>query len=259
MLPEAEDNMSRTFPVFAILPVKGFDQAKSRLASLLRPSERADLARTMFADVLASLGKAENLVQTMVVTEDSSVAAMAGASGAAVVASGGTDGINVAVNTAIEKLPAATPCGIIVVPADIPHIEPRHVEMLAGLIAARSAVVLVPASRDDGTNILAFSPHDLMRPSFGKSSFLRHVASARGAGINPDICRLDRLDLDLDVPGDLLQFLSLKSKTRTHAFLSGLNLEERWRGARRSALRSTWHSRQGNLPDATDALAEVSQ
>ncbi len=251
--------MDRTFPVYAILPVKGFGQAKSRLSPLLRPGERAALARTMFEDVLLSLGKVKNLVQTMVVTEDSSVAAMAGASGAAVVASGGTDGINVAINAAIAKLPTTNPCGIIVVPADIPHIEPPHIETLAGLVAARSAVALVPASRDGGTNILAFSPHDLMRPSYGKASFLRHVASARGAGIDPDICRLDRLDLDLDVPSDLLQFLTMKSTTRTHGFLHGLKLNERLRYVQRRPLRKIWGLRREEVPDAIDAMLEVSQ
>jgi 2-phospho-L-lactate guanylyltransferase len=244
--------MSGRYPVFAILPVKGFDQAKSRLAPLLRPGERAALARIMFDDVLASLGKVENLAQLIVVTEDSVVAALAGASGASVVARGAADGVNVAINTGIANLPAMTPCGVIVVPADIPHVQAHHIEMLVNSVAARSSVALVPASRDDGTNILAFSPHDLLRPSFGKASFPRHVASARGAGIEPDIFHLDRLDLDLDVPSDLLEFLSLGSTTRTHTFLIDLNLDERWRDVRHNSLRGTWRSRRGKRPYTVD-------
>ncbi len=235
--------MTRIDSVHAIIPVKSFDQAKSRLAPLLRPAERAALARVMFEDVLTSLGKAEGLAQIIVVTEDAAVAAVAGASGATVVASGAADGINVAINIGIAVVPGMTPRGIIIVPGDLPHIQADHIETLANRVAAGPAVALVPASRDDGTNVLAFSPRDLMRPSFGKASILRHMASARGAGVEPDILRLDRLDLDLDVPSDLFDFMALQTTTKTHAFLMSLALDERWRDLRRGSPRLAWRSR----------------
>jgi 2-phospho-L-lactate guanylyltransferase len=186
MAPEATDRMMRTYPVFAILPVKSFDRAKSRLAPLLSPAERATLARIMLEDVLTSLNKARGLARAVVVTDDSAVAALAGSYGAAVVGGGAADGINVAINRGIATLPISTPCGVIVVPTDIPHIQPRDVETLAGRVATRASILLVPASRDDGTNILAYSPHDSIRPSFGKASFPRHIAGVGTNGVISD-------------------------------------------------------------------------
>ena len=42
--------------VWALIPVKRLEQAKSRLASVLQPEECAMLSRAMLMDVLAALG-----------------------------------------------------------------------------------------------------------------------------------------------------------------------------------------------------------
>ena len=62
--------------IFAVVPVKRFSAAKSRLAPLLDASERSTLARVMFEDVLDRLLQCQEvLAGIMVVTSDPDAAA----------------------------------------------------------------------------------------------------------------------------------------------------------------------------------------
>jgi 2-phospho-L-lactate guanylyltransferase (CobY/MobA/RfbA family) len=54
--------------VSALIPVKGFSNAKQRLSPLLDAAERELFAEVMFRDVLKQVLKARGLVETYVVT-----------------------------------------------------------------------------------------------------------------------------------------------------------------------------------------------
>jgi 2-phospho-L-lactate guanylyltransferase (CobY/MobA/RfbA family) len=47
------------------------------------------------------------------------------------------------------------------------------------------------------------------------------------AGITPHVLAVPELGLDIDRPENLRAFLSLKSQTRTHAFLSAIRIVNR--------------------------------
>ena len=62
--------------IAALMPVKGFRNAKQRLNPLLNSAARESLAETMFRDVLSQVRLARGLAGTFVVTGDDRVAAM---------------------------------------------------------------------------------------------------------------------------------------------------------------------------------------
>ena len=68
----------------AVLPVKRFELAKSRLRDALAPEQRRELAHAMAADVLDALGSASGLDGVVVVTNDAAVRAHAASAGAEV-------------------------------------------------------------------------------------------------------------------------------------------------------------------------------
>ena len=68
--------------IAALMPVKGFRNAKQRLNPLLDQAGRELLAETMFRDVLRQVRLARGLGRTFVVTGDDKVAAMAANAGA---------------------------------------------------------------------------------------------------------------------------------------------------------------------------------
>ena len=70
--------------VWAVVPVKRFDQAKQRLSGMLDSAGRASLAAAMLSDVLEQFSETAGLTGVLVVTSDTEATAIAGSFGAAV-------------------------------------------------------------------------------------------------------------------------------------------------------------------------------
>jgi 2-phospho-L-lactate guanylyltransferase len=175
--------------VLAIVPFKGLDGAKTRLAALLPPEERARLALEMLERVLVACEGASSIRRTLLVTPDPSAR-----SGVDVLADGGT-GHAAAVALALADPRAQN--GAVVVMADCPLVEP---ESLDALVAAARPLALVPAW-DGGVNALALRDPAEFRPGFGVPA-ADTVARARAVGIEPAILDDERLSLDVDRPED---------------------------------------------------------
>ncbi len=90
--------------VTALLPVKGFRNAKQRLTPLLSSAARESLAETMFRDVLSEVRTARGLAGTFVVTGDDQVAAIASAAGAEVIRESAENGETGAVDFARSRI-----------------------------------------------------------------------------------------------------------------------------------------------------------
>ena len=214
--------------IWAVVPVKRFSTAKSRLATVLDAIERAELARLMFEDVLDALALCkEFLAGVIVVTSDEGAVALARSRGAAVVPDADDNGFNAAVRLAIRRIDQGSNDGVIVVPSDIPQLSPNDIFKAATAISAPRTLAVVSATEDGGTNLLACRPADAVPLCFGPHSSDQHCRAALLAGVTPHVLTLPELGLDIDRPENLRAFLSIKSKTRTHAFLSAIHIVDR--------------------------------
>lgn len=221
--------------LWAVLPVKSFQTAKTRLSPLLDATERRQLARLMFEDVLEAALKAERLAGVIVVTADDEVGGTAMRRGAAVLQEAEEAGTNAAVGLAVEALRRVPGSGMIVVPSDVPHVSAAVLDGVAHACATPHTIVLVPATRDGGTNLLASSPADLIETAFGPGSFERHRTNAAHAGVTAHVWVAGGLGLDLDRPDDLKHFLLRESGTVTHRWLQSSGIASRF--AERNAMR----------------------
>jgi 2-phospho-L-lactate guanylyltransferase len=210
--------MNKRKRIWAVVPVKSFCRAKARLAALLDSVQREQLARAMLEDVLAGLRKLDELAGTLVVSADTEAREIARANGARAIDDPLEDGPNAAIRLALPFLRDAQADAMMVVPSDVPQIEPDELlPVIRSLIAP--AIALVAASRDGGTNLLGCSPVDLLAPCFGASSFVKHANAARRAGIEPSIFTCRSLIHDVDQPEDL-SYLQVRHQTKTAACLS---------------------------------------
>jgi 2-phospho-L-lactate guanylyltransferase len=212
--------------IWAVVPVKPFDIAKRRLAPMLSSDERAQLARLMLQDVLDVLAACTVLSGVIVISRDEAAGQIARVRGACVLSDRVFD-INAAVGVAIDFLCECRGAGMIVVPSDIPLLPAPLIDELGDHIWPPRAVALVPATRDGGTNLLACSPVNAISPSFGPNSFQRHCSAARSAGIMPTVLASEHAGLDIDRSEDLAAFLSIRSATRSRAFLAALDMKAR--------------------------------
>ncbi len=189
----------------AVLPVKGFGNAKQRLGAALGEQERCELAEAMVGDVLEALCGVGGLAAIVVVTAEPLAASAARAAGAAVVddpwETGQSDAAALGVSAAVERGAGR----VLLVPGDCPSLSPSQVEdLLAARNGADPCVIIVPDRHGSGTNALLISPPAALAPSFGPGSFARHAAHARAAGAAVEVAELPSLGLDVDTPGDLV-------------------------------------------------------
>jgi 2-phospho-L-lactate guanylyltransferase len=189
--PSTEDDYAHS--ILAIVPFKGLDGAKSRLAAHLGADERARLALEMLERVLAACEGSPAITRTLLVTPN---ADSAPASVETLVDAG--TGHADAIEQALADPRAAK--GALVVMADCPFVTAEALDELAD--AARP--VALGRAADGGVNALALRAPDVFAPAFGvPDAAAVTIARARAAGIEPEVRDDPRLALDVDRPEDL--------------------------------------------------------
>lgn len=225
--------------IWAVVPVKQLDRSKGRLSPLLSRQERRALARVMLMDVLGALRRSHRLAGVVVVTRDAEVATMAHACQARIMPDQGSGGMTSAVALAARHLQTMPYAGMLVVPADVPRISPGDIETLIDAHAMPTAVTLVPAERDGGTNLLLCTPPEAIPFHYGEGSCARHQQAARERGITPRTIRIEGAALDLDRPEDIAEFMRVPSDTQTYAWLVAHGIAERVRARLASSASDT--------------------
>ena len=209
-------------PLWAVVPIKRFVAAKTRLADILSGNDRSALARAMLRDVLAGVAACPAIAGIVVVTGDDSAAAIAAGFGAVVVEDGST-GYNSAVRAGISHVRERT-ANVLVLPADIPLVQAEDIARLASLHPAGPAVTVARAEADGGTNALVMSPPDVIAVQFGRNSEARHVEAAHKAGVAVQSLVIPRMAYDIDRPEDVARFLDEPSETHTYRLLGRMAL-----------------------------------
>ena len=184
--------------VLAVVPVKGRDGAKTRLAPLLHPEERTRLVLDMLERVLEACAGAGSITGTLLVTPDPGFAP------------GGVDVLRDTGNGHADAIALAlrderARAGALVVMADCPLVRPESLDALA---AAARPLALAP-SRDGGVNALALLAVNGFVPPFGVPVEETLVA-ARAAGLEPTVIDDPLLALDVDRPEDYEAMLACR-------------------------------------------------
>jgi 2-phospho-L-lactate guanylyltransferase len=220
----ASDRRPSHCDIWAVVPVKETVLAKQRLANVLSPRVRQDLAVAMFEDVMQAVAAAPGLNGIAVVTLDPKAAEIALRWGADVWTDGARDGHTGAVTAAARRL-AGNGSTMLTIPGDIPLVSPADIAHLMTMHPEAPAFTIVPAWDERGSNAILCSPADLVPLRFGSDSFFPHLAAARGLGLQPTIVRNASIALDLDEPADLSRFMAKRSPTRTWELLDRHRLE----------------------------------
>ena len=191
-------------PVVAIVPVGALDGAKSRLGAVLDAEERRDLVTRLVRQTIGTLVATQGIAETLVVTPDDEVRAIALAAGARPLRQR-SRGLNDGLREARGEALAAGAAAVLIIPVDLPEITQGAVgAVLATLHGSAPPLVTIVADRHGrGTNALLVAPPDVIDVRFGGDSFVAHTTAAIEAG-----ARLVELDgplaMDLDTPDDLL-------------------------------------------------------
>src|SRR5918999_5952309 len=125
--------------VSALIPIKGFRNAKQRLSSVLGAAEREILAAAMFRDVLRQVLKTHGVAETFVVTGDDTAAEIANTLGAKVIREKTEKGETDAVDFARLELKRMGREAVLILPGDMPAIRSEDIEQLLGQVPKGAA------------------------------------------------------------------------------------------------------------------------
>jgi 2-phospho-L-lactate guanylyltransferase len=206
----------------AILPVKRFELAKTRLSEQLQPQQRRTLAQAMVSDVLDALLASEWLEAVLVVTNEASVAELARERGAQVLADPAESGQSAAALIGVAHALAAGYERVLLVPGDCPALDTGALRTLLERPLQPPAVTIVSDRAGSGTNALLLAPPDAIEPGFGPDSFARHRDRSEQAQANWHSEPLAALLLDIDTPEDLALLRSSHAGPATALVLAEL-------------------------------------
>jgi 2-phospho-L-lactate guanylyltransferase len=197
--------------IAALIPAKGFTNAKQRLSALLSAEERAALAESMLRDVLSETLAARGLSAVYVVTGDAAVRDIATSMGATVVLEQEEKGETEAVTFALFDIKWRGVQAALVIPADIPLLRAGDLERVIEQIAHHDGLspfaLLVPSHDRMGTNALLLSPPNVIGLRFGYDSFSYHLSQVAAKEMPLRVLENERIALDIDEPKDLERFL----------------------------------------------------
>lgn len=185
----------------AVLPVKAFEHAKTRLAADLGLPQ-PELAAQMAGGVLRALCASERVERVLVVTRERSAMNLADELGAEIVheeelrghSAAAMLGVARAVELGAERvLLAAGDCPLLT-SADVDDLLARHTE---------PGVVILTDRHGTGTNGLLLTPPTAIAPSFGMGSRERHAEIAHHNGVPWTVESIPAFAIDVDTADDL--------------------------------------------------------
>jgi 2-phospho-L-lactate/phosphoenolpyruvate guanylyltransferase len=181
---------------WALVPIKGRVDCKSRLAGVLPAAARLALVRGMLRHVLETLRATPGVNHVALVSCERDVVPAdfvllpdRGRGLSACL----TDAADAAVKRGAERL--------LIVPGDLPLVH--SAELVAIIEASRlTGFALAPDRHDGGTNAMCAAAPLRVPFCFGPGSFQRHLAQAASVAVVPAVLRSPGLAFDLDDPAD---------------------------------------------------------
>ena len=210
---------------WALLPIKPFASAKSRLEGLLTRPECARLAEEMARDVLRALCSAPEISGIAILSMEPRLAALAEVANARLYAEQPGEDYRAALGRVAADLAAHGARHLLVLPADLPTLSSGDVRQL--LEGHRAGVTVCPAAVDGGTNGLLLSPPTIIPFLYGPDSAQRHLAAAVAAGVAARTADLRAFARDVDSPDDVRWLLGQRVACATLAWLKASGISER--------------------------------
>jgi 2-phospho-L-lactate guanylyltransferase len=182
-------------PAHVLVPLKRLNGAKTRLAEVLSPDERAELMRRMLVGVVGAIRGAAVERITLVTSDPIELDGLARFDDRGL-------GWNQALAAAMRE--AVAEDLVAVVSADLPRLRASEVQALIGATPARG--LAIARARDGGTNAVSMRPRGAVATCFGvPRSAAVHERLARRAGLEPVLVDLPGLAFDVDTPEDLAE------------------------------------------------------
>ncbi|MGY5150715.1 MAG: 2-phospho-L-lactate guanylyltransferase [Candidatus Nitrosopumilus sp. bin_6a] len=196
--------------IAAIIPVKTFSKAKSRLD--LSPQQVEELCKVMLEEILHTLSISPQIEKTVMITKEEKAITLAEKYNAITIRDEDEESVNSAVALADKYLLENNFDASIVFPQDIPFIKTQDIDFMLNYKMHPNFAIIVPSRRFDGTNALARMPVDLMKTHYDEDSYKIHMNTAKEHTLNVAMVFVKRIMWDVDNKEDLKFLLEQNEK-----------------------------------------------
>jgi 2-phospho-L-lactate guanylyltransferase len=183
----------------AIIPVKTFSKAKSRLG--LPPEKTEALCKIMLDEVLFAISQSQ-ISKTVIISRDETAFEIAKKYNTIQIFEEKENGVNAAVALAEKYLLENGFDASIVFPQDVPLIRSQDIDDLIKL-QKTPQVIVVPSRKFDGTNALLRSPINVMETHYDEDSYKIHLSTAKSRSIPTTFALISRIMWDVDDSSDI--------------------------------------------------------
>jgi 2-phospho-L-lactate/phosphoenolpyruvate guanylyltransferase len=191
---------------YAIVPVKRFENAKTRLSSILDLDDRIRLSSLMLEDTVKILSSVPSLTQVLIISANKRAEEIATKHGVNFLREEKEKGVNSAVALADSYCIKEAADATVVIPQDLPLLDAVEVSRACELAENESkCIVICPSLRYDGTNMLLRKPPSVIDTFYDTDSYNMHVKAAIKLGIPIKRLFSKTVMYDIDTPEDALQ------------------------------------------------------
>jgi len=209
--------------LWVVIPVKGFDKSKLRLAPLLKAQEREQLSKAMFLDLLKALKAADGIHTILVVSSHGDVIELANHCGVSVLNEGADcAGLNDAVRLGLTFAESKGAEQVLICHADLPLFESAHISQIVAAHPLHD-VTIIPDKHRMGTNVMMLNVPSQMQIFYGENSFNLHKAFCTEKNLALKVLDIEALALDVDQPEDVNVLVSYLSANQQSATYQSLN------------------------------------
>jgi 2-phospho-L-lactate guanylyltransferase len=188
---------------WAVIPVKGLTESKTRLSAHLQGDKRRILVEALLEDVLSSIIRSRAYGTIMVISPDENVGSRNRPPEVSFRKQSGM-GLNRAVEQANRLATLGHANSLTTILADIPLVEPSDFREIVSLGSPGRRVVMAPSMKG-GTNVMLTSPPGVVSPGYGRWSYSKHLRRAQVNGISAYSLSNPRLSFDIDTMTDLVE------------------------------------------------------
>lgn len=190
-----------------LIPIKSLEVGKSRLAPVLNDRARRHLNEFCLRHIVQVAKEFPGSHRTAIISECEGVLCLAKSLGIRTIRQTGEPGLNRAAAQGVDELRARGAHAILIIASDLPMIRASDLHEIITR-GREHRIVICPDKHYTGTNAVFLSAGTSLAFHFGAASFDKHCREAQRSGITPLVHFNRQIAMDIDVPADLLSWLS---------------------------------------------------
>ncbi len=197
--------------ISAIVPVKTFSKAKSRLRIPI--PKKVALCKIMFKEIIETIYNSQIINNIIVVSKNDDMLNLNKIFNIVHIKDEDETGVNNAIKLADEYVSKMGYDASVIFPQDIPLIKTEDIRILLRLNYTKS-VLVVPSKRFDGTNALVRMPVNLMTTHYDEDSYKIHLEIGKKHTKNTSLVLIKSIMFDIDNLSDLKLLIKQNEKPK---------------------------------------------